>query len=351
MDIFIENFYSYLIKYQNFYMIQYYSNIREENRYVCVKNTGEKLFCVVITTQEMENIDICEVNDYFTNNDKKFSLNVIILGDHEYISTNILNNIDRIVIDRKNYKLIHAKSMDNPLIHIIERVNRKVRLSPRNIKDKYLKDKISTLVIIFINIIFFILSSYFINKNISNISSNLGIGGSDIPVNILNTVKNSVLISMGAKYLPLIQQGEFWRVLTCAFLHSNFIHISCNMYMLYVLGPQVEKIYGVVNYISIYLISAVISTLFSIFINPNSISVGASGAIFGLMGMLLSFAIVKRNKINKEYISGLIKTIFLNLFIGLVVINIDNAAHLGGLVSGVILSYIVCKLNFIKIKI
>ena len=115
------------------------------------------------------------------------------------------------------------------------------------------------------------------------------------------------------------------------------------MYMLYIIGPQIERIYGKIKYISIYLISCITSSALSLIINPNSISVGASGGIFGLMGALLMFALIERKSIDKEYTIGLIKTIGINLVIGLVVINIDNAAHIGGFLGGIILGSVLYK--------
>ena len=164
-------------------------------------------------------------------------------------------------------------------------------------------------------------------------------------------VDNSVLISLGAKYTPLIQDGEVWRLITCAFLHGSFLHIACNMFMLYSIGPQIQRIFGSIKYILIYLISCLTSSVLSTIINPDSISVGASGGIFGLMGALLAFAIVERKKINKEYTMGLIKTIGINLVIGLWVINIDNAAHIGGFLGGILIGYLFYRLGKKRIQI
>lgn len=139
--------------------------------------------------------------------------------------------------------------------------------------------------------------------------------------------------------------------ITCAFLHGGFVHIACNMYMLYSIGPQIQRIFGGIKYTIIYLISCVTSSVLSSIMNPDGISVGASGGIFGLMGALLAFAIIERNKINREYTIGLLKTIGINLVIGLLVINIDNAAHIGGFLGGIILGFIFYKFGKKRIEI
>ena len=142
-------------------------------------------------------------------------------------------------------------------------------------------------------------------------------------------------LNFGAKSNILIEQGQVWRLLTCAFLHSGLVHIACNMYSLYIIGPQIQQIYGTKKYLIIYIISCITSSLLSYFMSPNSISVGASGGIFGLMGALLAFAIIERHTIQKKYISSLIQIIVINLFIGLSIKNIDNFGHIGGLIGGI----------------
>ena len=158
-----------------------------------------------------------------------------------------------------------------------------------------------------------------------------------------NKINKFVVRFLGAKYSPLIYAGEVWRLITCAFLHGSFLHIACNMYMLYIIGPQIERIYGKFKYMFIYLVSCITSSILSVIFNPDSISVGASGGIFGLMGALLAFALIERKNINKEYTMGLVKTIGINLVIGLIVINIDNAAHIGGFLGGIILGGLLYK--------
>ena len=162
---------------------------------------------------------------------------------------------------------------------------------------------------------------------------------------MINSINNSVLIKFGAKYNILIEQGQVWRLLTCAFLHSGLVHIACNMYSLYIIGPQIQQIYGANKYLIIYIISCITSSLLSYFMSPYSISVGASGGIFGLMGALLAFAIIERHTIQKKYISSLMQIIIINLFIGLSIKNIDNFGHIGGLFGGIVVGYIIYRIS------
>ena len=162
---------------------------------------------------------------------------------------------------------------------------------------------------------------------------------------VVNNINNSVLTNFGALSKELIQQGQLWRLLTCAFLHSNLIHIACNMYSLYIIGPQIQQIYGRSKYLFIYFISCITSSLLSYLMGTYGISVGASGGIFGLMGALLAFAIIERDRIQKKYMSSLIQIIIINLFIGLSIKNIDNFAHIGGLIGGILVGYIFYRIS------
>ena len=142
------------------------------------------------------------------------------------------------------------------------------------------------------------------------------------------------LLKFGANYKPFIELGEVWRLLTSAFLHIGLLHLLCNMYALYVIGPQLESFFGKTKFLIIYIFSAVCGNLFSD-IFSISISAGASGAIFGLLGALLYFGYHYRVYLGSVMKSQIIPIILLNLFIGFTLSGIDNAAHIGGLIGGV----------------
>lgn len=153
-------------------------------------------------------------------------------------------------------------------------------------------------------------------------------------------IDSMTLLEMGAKYNPLISRGEVWRLFTAAFLHGGILHLACNMYSLYAVGTQVERIYGKVKYIIIYILSALGASVLSYLLAPRSLSVGASGAIFGVLGAILVFVIKEKNKLSKGALGNILSVIALNLYIGFTIPNIDNYAHIGGLIVGIIISII-----------
>lgn len=145
----------------------------------------------------------------------------------------------------------------------------------------------------------------------------------------------NVLAKFGANNILLIKNGEMWRLLTCAFLHVGLIHLVVNMYSLRVIGPSVEGLIGKGKFVFIYLISAISASLMSlVFVDSNIVSVGASGAIFGLMGALLYFGYHYRLYLNDAIKTQIIPVILFNLIMGFMMPGIDNGAHIGGLIGG-----------------
>ena len=156
------------------------------------------------------------------------------------------------------------------------------------------------------------------------------------------TGKSDVLTAKFAVYSPFIQMGQYYRLLTGAFIHADLFHLLFNCYALYVIGSQVENYLGKVKYTIIYLLSAISSSLLSmLFAGSNYYSVGASGAIFGLMGALLYFGYYYRVYLGNVLKSQIIPLIVLNLIIGFVSPGIDNYGHIGGLIGGVLTTYAV----------
>ena len=132
---------------------------------------------------------------------------------------------------------------------------------------------------------------------------------------------------------------EWYRLISSVFLHASIIHLICNMYSLYVLGPQLESFFGKVKYTIIFIVSGIIGNLVSLaFIQIGIVSVGASGAIFGLLGSLLYFGYHYRVYLSGVIRSQIIPLIILNLGIGFVVSGINNYAHIGGLIGGILIS-------------
>ena len=145
------------------------------------------------------------------------------------------------------------------------------------------------------------------------------------------------LLKFGANYKPLVLAGEYWRLIATAFLHDGIIHLICNMYALYVIGPQLENFFGKTRFLIIYLFSAIAGNLLSLTFS-SAVSVGASGAIFGLFGSLLYFGYYYRVYLGNVLRTQLIPVIMINILFGLVTPGIDNAAHIGGLIGGIFIS-------------
>lgn len=151
------------------------------------------------------------------------------------------------------------------------------------------------------------------------------------------STNSNVLINFGANYKPLVLSGEIYRLVTSAFLHIGMIHLLFNMYALYIIGPQVESFFGKFKFILIYLFSAISGNLLSMLFT-NGISAGASGAIFGLLGAILYFGYHYRVYLDGVIKSQIIPLILINLVIGFSTPGIDNGAHIGGLIGGVLMS-------------
>lgn len=141
------------------------------------------------------------------------------------------------------------------------------------------------------------------------------------------------LFYFGAKVNELIAEGEYWRLFTAMFLHVGGMHLLFNSYALYVYGPIVEKLYGKIRFVVIYVLSGLMGSLFSYLFSPHP-AAGASGAIFGLMGSLLYFRRRKRDAFQRVFGPALFIVIGINLLLGFIRPGIDNWGHIGGLVGG-----------------
>ena len=137
---------------------------------------------------------------------------------------------------------------------------------------------------------------------------------------------------------PSIRYGQYYRLLTGTFLHTGIMHLAFNCYALYVLGSQLESFLGKAKYIVIYLVSAIFGSLFSMTFNGDTASIGASGAVFGLMGALLYFGYHYRVYLGNVIKSQILPLVIVNLLIGFLTTGVDNAAHIGGLVGGAMIT-------------
>ncbi len=151
----------------------------------------------------------------------------------------------------------------------------------------------------------------------------------------------SNLLRWGAKFGPLIASGEWQRLLICIFLHGNLWHLFFNLYALYYLGHMAEEIYGYRKFFSIYIISGMSGSILSYLLNYSQVGVGASGAIFGLAGAIFASGLKYRNTSLNQIGMSLLPFIVINLLIGALSPAIDNAAHVGGVLSGMLLGWVV----------
>lgn len=147
---------------------------------------------------------------------------------------------------------------------------------------------------------------------------------------------NYTLIKFGANYDVLTKSGDYYRLITSMFLHIGIFHLICNMYSLYIIGNSVENFFGKWKYLIIYFISGISGNILSLAFSHNTISAGASGAIFGLLGALLYFGYYYRAYLGSTGKNAIIQVILINLFIGFMIPGISNAAHIGGLVGGIL---------------
>jgi membrane associated rhomboid family serine protease len=145
------------------------------------------------------------------------------------------------------------------------------------------------------------------------------------------------VIDNGALFGPDIANGEYWRLVTSGFLHAGLIHIAFNMYLLYILGTLLEPAIGRARFLVLYFTSLLGGSLGALLVSPNSLTVGASGAVFGLMG---GAVVIMRARGFDPMASGIPALIALNLLITFVFPGIAIGGHIGGLVAGAIAGYV-----------
>ena len=273
-----------------------------------------------------------------------FDMNVLslFLDLGEYVTLNSLKNIDCLKVNneddlfssdkiKKYFPEIENKLKFNEngielFTKITNDINKK-NMNEAKQTEEIFKEKTPyvTYSIIFLNILLFLLMYIF------------GNGSEDA----------LTLLLFGGLNKDLVANGEIYRIITSAFLHNGIIHLTFNMYALYIIGKDVESFFGHVKYSIIYLLSIILGSLLSlVFSNGFIVSVGASGAIFGLMGALLFFGYNYRVTLNNSITRQIIPIILLNLFIGVMIPSIDNFAHLGGLIGG----YLAAMMVGIKYK-
>lgn len=206
-------------------------------------------------------------------------------------------------------KLTFTEKGMNLFLRITDDINKKNVNEARRVEEIFKPKKpIVTTILIAINVLIFIIGNIF-------------------------DVHNG-LISLFGNYKPAVLAGDYYRLFTCMFLHADVFHIAFNMYALYVLGSQAEGFFGKTKFLSIYLLSGISGSLLSMLLNIETISIGASGAIFGILGALLYFGYNFRVYLGNTLVREIVPVICINLLFGFMYPSIDNFAHIGGLVGG-----------------
>jgi rhomboid protease GluP len=166
-------------------------------------------------------------------------------------------------------------------------------------------------------------------------------------VSMLDNPAGQDLVRWGANFGPFTVSGQWWRLLTCVFIHGGLLHIAFNMWCLWDLGRLAELVYGHWTFAVVYLICGLSASLASLIWNPVILSVGASGAIFGIAGALIASFYLGEFSLPRAALSGMLRSVVVfvgyNLFFGAVIARTDNAAHIGGLLMGLLLGALIAK--------
>jgi rhomboid protease GluP len=264
---------------------------------------------------------------------KTFSMNMKVLSFYidldEDIKLENKKNLDMVSItdesDLKNYKFVldNFPDMDKKLefseeglqlfMKITQDINKKNKSEGAKVEEVFKpKRPYITIGLIVINVLIFILTV---------------IGG------------ESVYANFAVNGRMIIKYHEFYRIITGAFLHADIIHLAVNMYSLFVIGSQIESFQGKTKFSITYFYSLITASMLSMLLNSGS-SVGASGAIFGLMGAMLAFGYYYRVYLGGVMKSQIIPIILINLLIGFTSGGaIDNYGHIGGLIGGALITY------------
>lgn len=285
--------------------------------YMMVGYGGSVPFCVVYSNENNYELNASSAKDYMRNKgyENVYLNNIIEVIEEKSIPNTSSDGL--IVINNKTRKIIYEKNAHESLKNLV---------SLLEIKPKEIKDYVNaTNVLIALNVIIFLISAV--------------LAGS------LNYIDGRVLYNLGAKWSPAIKEGQYYRLITSMFLHGGIVHLLFNMYALWSLGNLVEKVWGTKRFLMVYFGGGFVASIATFIFSPNSLSVGASGAIFALLGAAAIFGYFIKDRFGKEFMHEMLKLIGINIFIGITTPNIDNVAHIGGLIGGAIISFGIYELN------
>ena len=335
-DLLVMNLINYFITEKN-YNPMIIHGVRDE---IWLENLTEEYKIVRIVSHHIHNKEQLDFDKFKLSKivkqvkRKTLSFKVKVLSIYTDIEDEkILNNDDVLITKEKD---INNPKLVSAFPDIVEKTNRKEdgleyfikvtdNINKKNEKRNKIAEKIFsykqpivTYIIMAICIILFIL------MELSGGSTN-----------------SQTLLKYGANLDVLVKNGEYYRLFTCIFLHIGIMHLLCNMYSLYIIGREVENLFGKIKYIIIFILSGIFGSIMSLAFTHNTISAGASGAIFGLLGALLYFGMHYRTYLGEAIKRSIIPIIVVNLIIGFFAEGIDLAAHIGGLVGGILLAMMV----------
>ena len=164
-----------------------------------------------------------------------------------------------------------------------------------------------------------------------------------VPWNVALVVQPMSVLGGGALIPELVAEGQAWRLVSSVFLHSGFVHLALNMLSLYFLGSFVEDAFGRGRYLALYLLSGLSGGIAYLYFGGfGAPAVGASGAIFGLLGGVLGYSL-RRGTFSWQnpVIRQLLILLAINVYIGLSIENVSNTAHMGGLAGGFAFGFLV----------
>jgi rhomboid protease GluP len=161
------------------------------------------------------------------------------------------------------------------------------------------------------------------------------------------------VLILGALVPMLVAEGEAWRLITSIFLHSGFVHLAMNMISLYFLGSFAEISFGRGRFFALYFISGIAGGLAYLYLGAfTAPAVGASGAIFGLLGGVFGYSIRRGTfSLQNPVIAQLLFLTAINLFLGATIPNVSNTAHIGGLVGGLIFGWLLAPTVYSRKKL
>lgn len=266
---------------------------------------------------------------------KTLSLSMKVLNIFTDIGDNV--NFSETNKDDKNYKHIYANKIEDIIDKDI------IKEYFNDLKDNLEFDEEGFQL-------FFKITNEINQKNMEEARKNDDIFKSKVPIltysligifvliYILELFNYNYFINNFSVYAPYTKiYGQYYRIITGTFLHGSLFHLLSNCYALYIIGSQIENFFGKKKFAIIYLVSLISGSLMSMTFS-NTASVGASGAIFGLMGSLAYFGYYYRVYFGATWKEKVLPVIGLNLILGFVVSGIDYFAHIGGLIGGIFIT-------------